>query len=176
MVSSDCEVVQVIVYFDMDGVLSDFDRRYYQLFGVSPKAVSDDKESNSHRIIWHKFIDTKQFQTLDLCDNASKLIQLIDRYKSVQFAILSSTGGFQRYNDVAEQKRRWLIDHNITIPHIFVPARKYKRGYANSQSILIDDVADNTKDFIENGGSAVTYAPEKYENAIVQITKLLEGK
>lgn len=139
-----------IIYVDMDGVLSDFENRYRELFNHEPGEKRDDKFSDR----WRLFIDGNNFATLETFPGYKELLTYLDSIP-LQKAILSSTGGFNDHNNICKQKTKWLKDHNINYPAIFVPGKQFKSGYANSKSVLIDDTLSIITSFSKAGGSAI---------------------
>ena len=97
------------IYLDMDGVLSNFEKRYSELFEKTPKEARDNKEFNPD---WKKFIDTEQFSKLEWFDGAKELLQYIDSL-NLKVEILSSSGGYKFHDKVREQKIKWLRDRGI---------------------------------------------------------------
>ena len=49
----------ITLYLDMDGVLCNFERRYFELYNELPGSMRDRKDFNVH---WDHFIETKQFE------------------------------------------------------------------------------------------------------------------
>ena len=138
------------IFVDMDGVLTDFDKRYRELFKTEPGEKRDDKFSTR----WEEFIYGKHFTTLEWFHAGKELIKYLNTL-NVQKAILSSTGGFKRHNYVAFQKKEWLNNNHIDYPAVFVPGKEYKPGYANKNSLLIDDTLSIIVNFQKAGGTAI---------------------
>lgn len=138
------------IFVDMDGVLSDFEGRYRNLFNSEPGEKRDDKFS--HR--WRTFVDDDQFMTLDEMPEAKELIKFLNSKKEPKI-ILSSTGGFYDHDSVCRQKKVWLASREITWPAVFVPGKQYKPGYAEKNALLIDDTLSIIVAFQKAGGVAV---------------------
>lgn len=145
------------IFVDMDGVLSDFDKRYEQKFGHKPKDVPKKLYSQQ----WDKFIEDHEFSKLDPFPGSFELIRELEKYeaKGAVVSILSSAGGFRAYNEVANQKRIWLALRQIQWPIIIVPGRRYKKGFAaiNKPSILIDDHVENCRDWESQGQISILH-------------------
>lgn len=165
------------IFVDMDGVLSNFDKAYLDLFGEKASVVARNKKQGQYSTYWNKFVDTKQFEKLEYFPNALELINFLnvkaEEYK-FQLAVLTSSGGFDRHNDVLIQKRNWLLSHNIQWPLCCVPGRRFKAGYATKYSFLIDDTLDVVDAFIAKGGFANLYTPELIPNTYREIGWFLE--
>lgn len=141
------------IYFDMDGVLTNFDRRYYELYGVLPGSMRDRKDFRSN---WKNFVDDRNFATLDLWPGAQKLVDTmaaLDGYYNIE--ILSSSGGSDFHDAVTSQKMEWLKKRGLPYKANIVPGRKLKAGFASHETILIDDTYDVIQSFIAAGGHAI---------------------
>ena len=139
-----------IIYVDMDGVLSDFERRYVELFNHPPGEKRDNKFGER----WRTLVDDQHFASFDWMPDASILLYYLETL-GVHKAILSSTGGFDDHNSISLQKLKWLTDRSIDFPAIFVPGKQYKPGYADKDSLLIDDTLSIINAFRAAGGTAV---------------------
>jgi hypothetical protein len=145
------------LYVDMDGVLSDFNKRYVEVFGISPKDTRDSKGTGKYASHWWDFISGDNFARLDMLSNSSLLLKGISTLQDVQVSILTSSGGFDRHNDVVGQKLRWLTIQGIKYPAVVVPGRRYKARFADHNAFLIDDTLDVIESFRQSGGQAYHY-------------------
>ena len=139
------------IYLDMDGVIADFVKRYQEMFHMEPRQAEKRKEFNKY---FDEFIETKQFETLEMMPQAE---QLIDFLKSIDIPtkILSSTASQARYDAIAPQKEKWLDEHNIHFERIFVPGKRLKYKYADGESLIIDDTVSVIDDWRRAGGYAI---------------------
>lgn len=152
------------IYCDMDGVLTNFNGRYEMLFGQPPSVVARNRKEGEYSKYWNTFIESKQFATLDPLDDAGELINFlksVEVVKAARVSILSSSGGFDKHNSVTSQKGTWLDNHSISWPRVIVPGRRFKAGYADKYSLLIDDTLDVIEAFRARGGSAIHHKDAK---------------
>ncbi|MHB8123398.1 MAG: hypothetical protein ACYDG4_14725 [Desulfuromonadaceae bacterium] len=142
------------IWVDLDGVLCDFDRAYKELHGIAPKEAGFSKER------WLKFIEASGFANLEFAHGAQELIHCLEEIEQSGKAhvfILSSSGGLHNHGEVQRQKLAFLKKHDIGFHPMIVPGRRYKKGFADSSSILIDDHSDNVDDFIKAGGYGILH-------------------
>lgn len=134
------------IYLDMDGVITDLDL----------DMVNDWKQDGKFHEHFTKFIENKGFEKLGLKEDARLLLNYLNEL-GVSVTILSSAGNPQNglYPEVARQKKKWLLDHNINYPAIVVQSKEYKKDYAEPGALLIDDTLSNCKDFKEAGGTSI---------------------
>lgn len=138
----------------MDGVLCDFYKRYHELFNVDLQ----NKRSHGEKISleWNKFVDGKNFETLDWHTGGKELLQYVISL-DIPIEILSSSGGRLHHEDVKKQKKVWLKKHYIDFPANIVPGRKLKSTYAKPDIILIDDTDDVIDGFNMAGGIGILH-------------------
>jgi hypothetical protein len=139
------------IYLDMDGVIADFEKRYKEMFETMP---SRDDKSNKFNRNFDKFIESKQFATLEMMPDAEHLISFLKGI-DVPTKILSSTASEKRHDAIAPQKEQWLNEHDIKFERIFVPGKQLKYKYADSESLIIDDTVSVIDDWRRNGGHAI---------------------
>lgn len=143
------------LYLDMDGVLTDFNKRYAELFGQSAADSRERKEFTDH---WRIFIEGRNFATLEWWHNGKELLSFVDTLKDVNIEILSSSGGHRYHEEVTAQKKQWLSDNNIKFKQNITPGSRLKSGYAKgSQTILVDDTDYVIEGFINKGGIGILH-------------------
>ena len=136
----------------MDGVLTDFEKRYDELFGVRP---SEAQARTSH--FWRffeEFITTGQFKTLEKHKDADKLLHFVHTL-GVPVEILSSSGGPKHHDCVVAQKEAWLRNNGITYKANIVPGGSKKAELAHPWHILVDDTPHVIEKYRAAGGTAV---------------------
>jgi len=145
------------VYFDMDGVLCNFEKRYEELFGENPWKSRNNKHWSNN---WVEFIESHQFESLQPMPGAFDMLAYV-RNKDIPIEILTSSGSLRMdikyHNLVADQKAIWLKKHGITYKINVVRNRKTKAEYAESNIILIDDTPDVIEAFDKAGGIGILH-------------------
>lgn len=141
------------IYLDMDGVLCDFDKRFRELFGHPPDEVKGTFTKSSH---WKEFVDGDNFATLDWYPGGKELLKYLNNF-NVPIEILSSSGGHEFYEIIANQKTRWLRNNGINFTANIVPGKRYKKDFADPYHVLVDDTERNVIEFIEAGGFAILH-------------------
>jgi hypothetical protein len=139
-----------LIYLDMDGVLTNFNKKYFELFGVNPDSISrPDFDSR-----WRHFITGGHFMDLEVLEGATDLLDFV-RGTGLPYEILSSTGGPDYYDLIRDHKTAWLEKHGIRCPKNIVPGKKYKRDFAAPDRLLIDDHEGIIDKFIAAGGHGI---------------------
>jgi hypothetical protein len=142
-----------MIYLDMDGVIANFDKRFIELFGVNAK---NNLSEDEFQVYFKKFLDGKNFTTLDLMPGANILFGYLNN-TGLPIHILSSTSSQKNHDEVSYQKEIWLNKHHIDYPAIFVPGKEYKPNFADSESILIDDTESIIKGWNKAGGVGILH-------------------
>lgn len=137
-----------IIYFDMDGVLADFNGGYEKLFNKQPSDSSRDDPNIG------KLVGSDIFATLNKLPGADALIktavQLFGGY-----SICSSPLRNDHKNSELN-KRYWITKHLNPQPDNIVITGK-KDSYAKGKNILIDDKPKNIIPWRERGGIGILY-------------------
>jgi hypothetical protein len=142
------------IYLDMDGVLTDFEKRYDELFGIRPSEV---QERTTH--FWRyfeTFIERGEFENLEKHKDADKLLQFVHELR-VPVEILSSSGGEKHHDFVVAQKLAWLNKNGIGYKANIVPGGSKKASFAKPWHILIDDTQHVVDKYRAAGGTAILH-------------------
>ena len=167
------------IYLDMDGVLSDFDSRYFERYGHYPFNVP----RGGHWVNnWTDFIQTEQFKTLDWVPSGLEFYNTVQtvvaNYNAwvvtpIEIQILSSSGGNTFHSEVTTQKQHWLDEQGIKIKANIVPGRSKKKEWAQPTAILIDDMPSNVDQFVLKDGYAILHDHKNHWDTIAQLEKML---
>lgn len=143
-----------MIYLDMDGVIADFYKRYYERYKLAPRDAEKKKEFNKY---FDEFIATGQFATLDLMPGAMDGLIFLRKHLTVPTQILSSTANEARYDEISKQKMLWLETHGITFTPNFVPGKRHKYKFAAPDKIIIDDTESVIDDWKKAGGIGILH-------------------
>lgn len=155
---------QYTIYCDMDGVLTDFEKRfleclktegkkYYSLKLInSVQSPKDFEEKEGTKEFW-KFIDEHIGETfwseMDWMKGGGELWDFIVPYKPV---ILTSPS---RHSGSKLGKKLWVQQNLTPVPEVRFKYGKAKSDYANEKAILIDDRDENLKAFKAKSGLTI---------------------
>ncbi len=138
------------IYLDMDGVIANFDKGYSAIYGLNCR---DDPNDNH----WYEFVANNGFYNLETCEEFDILINKLNTLKC-KLNILSCAGTRSNYEDVKEQKIKWLEKNNLGHLHsIFTKTKLEKSNYANDSSLLIDDSVPCIDPFKNKGGYGILH-------------------
>lgn len=142
------------IYLDMDGVLTDFEGRYEELFGVRP----DDVQGRTRHFWqnWKAFVEGNNFATLSWNKGAVELLAYVASLQ-VPVEILSSSGGGDLHDVVVPQKLKWLESKGIPYKANIVPGGSKKAEFAQPWHILVDDTLKVVENYRNAGGTAILH-------------------
>lgn len=139
-------------YFDMDGVLCDFDGFYKSLFGKFPR---EEVKSTMWKNIYRHGSFFKDLPWLK--EGQALYAAAWDQFGSASLGVLSAYGSKV---DCYEQKLEWA-DENLMLysPQqiILVPDKKHKARYSRPHYVLIDDKKENVDQWREAGGTGIHF-------------------
>jgi len=159
----------MVVYCDMDGVLTDYDASFTELFGDHPNnvfAILTEEEINNVIDNTHSF-----WADMPWTKDGKELWNFIKDYSPILLTTPAET-----VKTCKADKIRWKNKHlskDVTI--IFSNS---KQDYAASDAILIDDKKENIEKFISKGGLGIlhTSAKETIQQLIRIMNDLLDDK
>lgn len=138
----------------MDGVLTDFEKKYEELFGVRPVEV---KHRTTHFWKnWETFVKEGSFVHLEKHKGADELLKFVNSL-GVPVEILSSSGGQQFHEYVTTQKIAWLCNNGIPFKANIVPGGSKKALFAAPWNVLVDDTDRVVENYRKAGGTAILH-------------------
>ena len=140
------------IYYDMDGVLADFERGVEQHYGQPFSEVNKDR-------FWNEVVASDDiFLNLPPIENGVRGIRF-DIEQGSKVAILTSTGGGKHHFEIARQKLLWLKRQDIKVPVCFCLGTQSKASFAHDRAVLIDDRDKVCKAWRQAGGYAIHFNP-----------------
>jgi len=148
------------IYCDLDGVITDFVKGYYDLTGkdISGSFYDDPK-------FWHPINKAgyKFWINLNWTEDGKKLWKYIKKYNP---EILSAPS---RENDSRIGKHDW-VQRELPGTHLILRSAEHKSEFAKPNSILIDDLLKNIENWRDAGGIAIHHISA--DNTIKELQKL----
>lgn len=149
------------IYFDMDGVLADFERGVKEICGVTPPS----QNAKHHKLgeddeMWERIRETKHFYDyLELMPRAKEMFDAVYGKYGKRCEILTGIPKPRRgIVNAGEDKKIWvhrLLSEDIKVNIVF---REEKTQYCTGKGcILIDDMQRNIRDWIAMGGTGIVH-------------------
>ena len=151
------------IYFDLDGVLADFDRGVRELCGMEPVDQSNKNQGDDDRLFEAiKNVD-HFYNKLELCPGAKEMFQQLDKKYPGACEILSGIPKPRRgITTAADDKIEWV--HRNLGEHIKVNIvyREEKKNYVTGKEcVLIDDYEKNIIEWENAGGTGILFISAK---------------
>lgn len=144
------QVAQYKIFCDMDGVLTDFDKRFEYFGGLTP----DEYQARFSKSQFWKLIDDKVgfefWAKMPWMPDGKQLWSYIEKYKPMLLSAPSQKPS-SRYG-----KRVWVND-NLPGVKLILAKRENKQDYSKPNRILIDDRADNIEEWKSKGGIGILH-------------------
>ena len=147
------------IFFDMDGVLADFNRGIKELCSLPPlKQESEDKAADDR--MWDAVRDTEHFyDRLELMPGAEEMFRLLyEKYSSCCEILTAIPKAERKIANAGEDKIRWvrrLLSEDIPVHIVY---KEEKKNYCTGKDcILIDDYARNIKEWEAFGGTGILH-------------------
>ena len=152
------------IYFDMDGVLADFDKGVKELCGITPADQNGEERPELDNIMWAeiKMID-HFYDVLEIMPGGKEMFDALYGKYGDKCEILTGIPKPKRgIADAAEDKKRWvkrLLSEDIKVNIVF---SEEKSQYCKSKGcILIDDRLSNVNDWNAMGGTGILHVSAK---------------
>ena len=143
------QVSQYKIYCDMDGVLCDFDRRFEQFGGMSPKEFESKYGTKKFWELIDK-IGTQFWSNIPWMPEGKRLWKYIEKYNPTLLSAPSSDYS-SRYG-----KKLW-VKENTPGTKLVLAKRSNKQDYSGKNKILIDDRADTISEWNAAGGIGILF-------------------
>lgn len=172
------------IYCDMDGVLTDFEKRFVDMLRQEgPKYYSKEvinqvtrpkhfEKLEGEKEFWN-FIDNhvglEFWSDMEWMPNGKQLWNFISPYNPI---ILTSPS---RQNTSRLGKRIWVKNHLSPAPPVEFRFGEAKSDFANEKAILIDDKPSNLEAFAAKGGIALEVKDGEIQSVINALRQLGYG-
>lgn len=143
------------IYFDLDGVMADFDRGVYELCGMDAFSHEDDKSDD---IMWLRIKEVGHFyDKLELMPGAKELFDDLYAKYGDKCEILSGIPKPRRgITTAGEDKISWvrrMLSKNVKVNIVY---KEDKPDYCTGEDcILIDDLPVNIRAWEDMGGTGI---------------------
>lgn len=148
------------IYFDMDGVLADFDLGVKELCGLKPLDQAHKKESDDDKM-WEAIKNVGHFyDKLSPMHGALEMFNVLYAKYGDKCEILSGIPKPRRgITTAGEDKTNWahrLLSEDLKVNIVF---REEKKNYVTSKGcILIDDLKKNIDEWESQGGTGILFS------------------
>ena len=148
------------IYFDMDGVLADFDAGVSKLCGLRPIVQGEYRSKEEDDLMWKKIREVGHFyDKLDPMPGAIELFkELYERYGDKCEILTGIPKPKRGILTAGDDKIAWA--HRVLSPRLRVNIvlREEKKNFCTGKgSILIDDLKSNIDDWANYGGTGILH-------------------
>lgn len=180
------------VYFDMDGVLVDFENLLYAARNLKSKISKENfllelnlmkKEYKYNSYIFdliHIAVNAELFKSAPVHKGFYKLLKLMETlsFNRINYQILSSVTSDSTLNrdSLKSQKITWLSNLGFSnIEANFSLGSSLKLSYVSPTSILIDDKLETIQKWNQLGGIGIHYTDENTDEVIELVLSLIKS-
>ena len=148
------------IYFDMDGVLADFDKGVNELCHMSASSQNEKYDEGYDDLMWKRIREIDHFyDRLDLMPGAKEMFDLLYGKYGDRSEILTGIPRPERgIVTSAEDKGAWTRRKLSDKLKIHTVSRKDKKQYCiGPGTILIDDQERTIREWQETGGTGILH-------------------
>ena len=160
------------IYFDMDGVLANFDKGVVEL-GHGTLITQENTTPEADKALWDAVRSVDYFfDRLEPMENAKKLFNLVyDKYGDKCEILTAIPKPNKNILHAGEDKTSWVrreLSKDIVVNVVY---KADKKNYCHGESyILIDDYSKNIKEWKEFGGTGILH--KDAESTIKELEEL----
>lgn len=160
------QVPKYQIYCDMDGVLTDFEKRFDHFSGMNPQEYEKKYGTPSFWELIDVKIGVRFWVGMDWMPEGKRLWDFIKPY---QPHLLTSPSR----NDTSRLGKNLWVKNNLNPkPKTIFAYSADKQRYANENSILIDDKKSNINEWAAKGGIAIRCKNGNVDHVIEELMKL----
>ena len=148
------------IYFDMDGVLADFDRGVSELCGIPAPEQGKERTKEEDDLMWEKIRETDHFyDRLEPMPGAVEMFRELYIKFGDRCEILTGIPKPKRgILTAGEDKTAWahrLLSESLVVNIVY---REEKKNFCKgADCVLIDDLRSNIADWEEYGGTGILH-------------------
>lgn len=154
------------IYCDMDGVLTDFQKRFEHFTGVSPKEYEDKHGTPAFWELIDNKIGVRFWVGMDWMPQGQRLWDFIKPY---QPDLLTSPS---RHDTSRLGKNLWVRNNLNPKPKVIFAYSADKQRYSKENAILIDDKKSNINEWAAKGGIAIRCKDGNVDHVIQKLQEL----
>lgn len=165
------------IFVDMDGCVSDFNKRYAELYQSDAIEDYNDKRpevKKKHQERFRKIVMEGHFETLDPMPDFEEGLEFLEQINikhKIPVCFLTSTATEEYLNELSRQKRNWLKKNNVPFFPVFVPGKRFKHYYSKPGRVLIDDTLSTIDNWNTMGGTGIHH--KSWKETIEILTDLI---
>lgn len=146
------------IYFDLDGVLADFDKGVRELCGID--LTTSERTEELDNLMWEKIKGINNFYNkLDLIDNASELFNLVfNKYKDNCEVLTGVPKAKRGIMTACKDKETWsrrMLSKDVKVNTVYKEDKKF--FCTGKECVLIDDTEKNIEEWESFGGTGVLF-------------------
>lgn len=163
-----------VVWFDLDGVLADFDKGVRDLHGKEYREL----DAEEKKTFWTEIAGNGFYTRLEVIPKGEVLYREIAEI-DVDLRILTSTGGGVHHNQIAADKAQWcaaFLPDFVKPTFCAVPGAWIKKNLVSERAFLIDDNSATVDEWHQGGGVAYWFTEAAQTQEWVNTIRRMAGR